>query len=100
MRASGQRARASVRSRTNSASTISSYAEYSIAVTPCSPGPLRTVPRNRQVPPHSGDATSATRKSRERSEEHTSELQSQSNLVCRLLLEKQKQQYAVCDLRA
>src|SRR2546430_8947021 len=31
------------------------------------------------------------RKSREqRSEEHTSELQSQSNLVCRLLLEKKK----------
>src|SRR2546430_10833621 len=29
--------------------------------------------------------------SRERSEEHTSELQSQSNLVCRLLLEKKKQ---------
>src|SRR2546430_11825240 len=28
---------------------------------------------------------------RDRSEEHTSELQSQSNLVCRLLLEKQKQ---------
>src|SRR2546427_6044824 len=27
---------------------------------------------------------------RERSEEHTSELQSQSNLVCRLLLEKKK----------
>src|SRR2546427_8818312 len=27
-----------------------------------------------------------------RSEEHTSELQSQSNLVCRLLLEKKKQQ--------
>src|SRR2546430_6818109 len=34
---------------------------------------------------------------RERSEEHTSELQSQSNLVCRLLLEKKKkasQRYA------
>src|SRR2546430_13031428 len=30
-------------------------------------------------------------KSKERSEEHTSELQSQSNLVCRLLLEKKKQ---------
>src|SRR2546430_10904889 len=29
-----------------------------------------------------------------RSEEHTSELQSQSNLVCRLLLEKQKER---CD---
>src|SRR2546430_5671048 len=32
---------------------------------------------------------------RARSEEHTSELQSQSNLVCRLLLEKKKQ-----DIRA
>src|SRR2546430_5960748 len=30
------------------------------------------------------------RQSRPRSEEHTSELQSQSNLVCRLLLEKKK----------
>src|SRR2546430_4024751 len=30
------------------------------------------------------------RKGRLRSEEHTSELQSQSNLVCRLLLEKKK----------
>src|SRR2546430_11561444 len=29
----------------------------------------------------------------ERSEEHTSELQSQSNLVCRLLLEKKKTNY-------
>src|SRR2546427_8277857 len=28
--------------------------------------------------------------SRDRSEEHTSELQSQSNIVCRLLLEKKK----------
>src|SRR2546430_7323558 len=32
----------------------------------------------------------AAGKSAERSEEHTSELQSQSNLVCRLLLEKKK----------
>src|SRR2546430_12185846 len=30
-----------------------------------------------------------------RSEEHTSELQSQSNLVCRLLLEKKKKEYHV-----
>src|SRR5256886_3143988 len=30
----------------------------------------------------------------ERSEEHTSELQSQSNLVCRLLLEKKKKLYS------
>src|SRR2546430_5359169 len=32
----------------------------------------------------------ATARVAERSEEHTSELQSQSNLVCRLLLEKKK----------
>src|SRR2546430_7808567 len=32
---------------------------------------------------------------RDRSEEHTSELQSQSNLVCRLLLEKKKQIHLV-----
>src|SRR2546430_6014185 len=31
----------------------------------------------------------------ERSEEHTSELQSQSNLVCRLLLEKKKSSHYV-----
>src|SRR2546427_6533763 len=30
-----------------------------------------------------------------RSEEHTSELQSQSNLVCRLLLEKKKKKHAL-----
>src|SRR2546430_3181356 len=32
-----------------------------------------------------------------RSEEHTSELQSQSNLVCRLLLEKKKKQSQTMD---
>src|SRR2546427_8093597 len=32
------------------------------------------------------------RRAADRSEEHTSELQSQSNLVCRLLLEKKKKQ--------
>src|SRR5256886_7288383 len=35
---------------------------------------------------------------RSRSEEHTSELQSQSNLVCRLLLEKKKHTRARSDL--
>src|SRR2546430_8031099 len=39
-------------------------------------------------------ATSASaRPTRSRSEEHTSELQSQSNLVCRLLLEKKKKNH-------
>src|SRR5688572_31763878 len=40
---------------------------------------------------HTGDRVEYAT-SRERSEEHTSELQSQSNLVCRLLLEKKKKQ--------
>src|SRR5438270_4575750 len=39
------------------------------------------------------------RDERRRSEEHTSELQSQSNLVCRLLLEKKKNQHS-CRLNA
>src|SRR2546427_2707012 len=38
--------------------------------------------------PRDGDALLLA--ARKRSEEHTSELQSQSNLVCRLLLEKKK----------
>src|SRR2546430_13138103 len=36
---------------------------------------------------------SADEKCEQRSEEHTSELQSQSNLVCRLLLEKKNNRY-------
>src|SRR2546430_7200284 len=44
----------------------------------------RGCPRGRRVP------ASPPAESRARSEEHTSELQSQSNLVCRLLLEKKK----------
>src|SRR2546430_4284044 len=42
------------------------------------------------------DATIGTAISRwSRSEEHTSELQSQSNLVCRLLLEKKKKYHKI-----
>src|SRR3989475_12885611 len=41
-------------------------------------------------PPPIAHAPKPTRVIRMRSEEHTSELQSQSNLVCRLLLEKKK----------
>src|SRR2546427_8278721 len=36
----------------------------------------------------------------QRSEEHTSELQSQSNLVCRLLLEKKKKQHPESPLHS
>src|SRR2546430_9142625 len=47
---------------------------------------------------HLGRPESLDRKSQElRSEEHTSELQSQSNLVCRLLLEKKKNNYKLND---
>src|SRR5690606_40495701 len=41
-----------------------------------------------------GGAACCARSSPPRSEEHTSELQSRENLVCRLLLEKKKPAYA------
>src|SRR5687767_15598457 len=46
-----------------------------------------TIPRIRYV---RGDDDAGRRAGRERSEEHTSELQSLAYLVCRLLLEKKK----------
>src|SRR2546430_9477366 len=46
--------------------------------------------RQRQAHQHEG----------ERSEEHTSELQSQSNLVCRLLLEKKKKKTSLYSLHS
>src|SRR4051812_49689154 len=42
------------------------------------------------APPGSTSASRSCRRARMRSEEHTSELQSHVNLVCRLLLEKKK----------
>src|SRR5688572_31170915 len=50
--------------------------------------------RSRNPPPRARSTRTSGRKlpfGQPRSEEHTSELQSQSNLVCRLLLEKKKQ---------
>src|SRR2546427_9005264 len=47
--------------------------------------PARMRARRQDCPPHAG-----------RSEEHTSELQSQSNIVCRLLLEKKKSSPRTC----
>src|SRR5256885_9753919 len=41
-------------------------------------------------------AYAVTQRQRERSEEHTSELQSPCNLVCRLLLEKKKNKLTNC----
>src|SRR2546430_10245942 len=44
-----------------------------------------------------GGRRAPRRRGRHRSEEHTSELQSQSNLVCRLLLEIKKQIGGECE---
>src|SRR5438034_7978923 len=46
--------------------------------------------RRRRRPRHPTRRARPTRRPRKRSEEHTSELQSHSDLVCRLLLEKKK----------
>src|SRR2546430_13581078 len=50
------------------------------------------------VPPAAIRPRLSTRTQSLRSEEHTSELQSQSNLVCRLLLEKKKKQNRIITI--
>src|SRR5690606_40655857 len=50
---------------------------------------IRSSPRRRSRRSPDGTGITGTRR-RRRSEEHTSELQSRENLVCRLLLEKKK----------
>src|SRR5688572_31212928 len=57
----------------------------------------RTRPR-RRCPTSRPGRRPACRRRRGRSEEHTSELQSQSNLVCRLLLEKKMETMGVGDV--
>src|SRR2546427_4804019 len=51
---------------------------------------------NRRIRPDHGTQPEFHR--RRRSEEHTSELQSQSNLVCRLLLEKKKKTKSTIEM--
>src|SRR5256885_12312415 len=62
-----------------------------VSVDPCEPTPvaLDVVPTLTLNEPEAS--------TKRRSEEHTSELQSPCNLVCRLLLEKKKQQPEHCD---
>src|SRR5699024_11608760 len=58
------------------------------------PRPVTTImrsPTDASNAPESGDTKTNTRAIGNRSEEHTSELQSRFDLVCRLLLEKKKQ---------
>src|SRR2546430_6940787 len=71
------------------------------------PHPAKRDQRDGRHPADESRARSArasrARRDRGRSEEHTSELQSQSNLVCRLLLEKKKKlihqdlSYVICE---
>src|SRR2546426_2838768 len=69
---------------------------------PCAPADLRSLDNRssaiEEPPGHSGGAWQAA--ARARSEEHTSELQSPCNLVCRLLLEKKKIQQHHGELKA
>src|SRR2546427_4579978 len=68
--------------------------------------PYTTLFRSRQLQGHDGvnrlieanaQQVDVYRRAAQRSEEHTSELQSQSNLVCRLLLEKKKRGVSVAS---
>src|SRR5689334_24610134 len=57
------------------------------------PGPVTLEEVDRTILPQGGEQTDETGDSR--SEEHTSELQSQFHLVCRLLLEKKKKKKTI-----
>src|SRR5690606_41523323 len=62
---------------------------YSVRASEARPNRINSSPRTLGSRCEFGRAPAATRSST-RSEEHTSELQSRENLVCRLLLEKKK----------
>src|SRR5690349_24955167 len=55
--------------------------------------PSLAAPPPAAAPPPSSDGPPRTRAVARRSEEHTSELQSRRDLVCRLLLEKKKSRW-------
>src|SRR2546428_6685457 len=70
-------------------STLFPYTTLFRSIAACSCAPRRASRRN-STPPPSPSGSRATEGVLNRSEEHTSELQSRSDLVCRLLLEKKK----------
>src|SRR2546430_8668048 len=74
---------------TKFSSTATSHKPAPINIAPDSPRPTRDN-RGGLDRPSFSPMYSLTLPADRRSEEHTSELQSQSNLVCRLLLEKKK----------
>src|SRR2546427_5556549 len=77
---------------------LSAEKAYSVSAATPSPGAASTVRRTASAPARWPATRGRPRRVAQRplrSEEHTSELQSQSNLVCRLLLEKKKQKIDV-----
>src|SRR2546430_6072922 len=87
--------------------TLSLHVALPISATcgACTTSPATTPARASRSPCSDGASATRWRRTSEqgdllaRSEEHTSELQSQSNLVCRLLLEKKKPHLAVTHTR-
>src|SRR5690242_21447056 len=76
-----------------SAKRVSARSCQRASVGPCDWGQCqheRNEPRSDGMTPQRTDRATSRRKRWFRSEEHTSELQSHVNLVCRLLLEKKK----------
>src|SRR5437667_5255588 len=79
-------------------STLFPYTTLFRSSTSKSVSSARTLPPGAPSPSSSTPApTTPTWKARPRSEEHTSELQSHHDLVCRLLLEKKKEQNYMTD---
>src|SRR2546426_12484518 len=62
--------------------------------------PTGSFPANRPTRGGTGRGILTASRNRRRSEEHTSELQSPCNLVCRLLLEKKKKNYNLAMMRS
>src|SRR2546427_8999379 len=77
------------RSRPFAGYTNSDFAYVGLGISQDLPYPGKLRLRGEIAKKDAADATEIRIRS-QRSEEHTSELQSQSNLVCRLLLEKKK----------
>src|SRR6266480_5813764 len=82
--------RRSVRCATSPSTSSLSSCGTRASLLPFAPTPTRSGFRTR-----SRSTSTSTQPGSWRSEEHTSELQSHVNLVCRLLLEKKKRRYKV-----
>src|SRR5690606_41382080 len=78
------------RSRASSVTTPSSSGEPSVPTTRSGQSVIRRPTREGSDPSFTTVAVATGSPAATRSEEHTSELQSRENLVCRLLLEKKK----------